>query len=113
MTVFWIITGVLLICAGILAHLYYNAAEDAATTDHVADYTFIIEEGEGGTVDVCLYAGGHYHSLTFVWKKRDGAWKYGGDRPWAGHTATREMAIEISKKWLIRDAESLKMEGKQ
>lgn len=100
MTAFWIITGVLLMCAGILAHLYYNAADDPNQQQPPA-YTFRIEEGEGGTVDVCLYADGHYHSLTFVWKKRDGAWKYGGDRPWAGHAATKEMAIEISKRWLI------------
>lgn len=98
-------------CVGILAHAYYNAAEDPTETP--PSFEIKVEEREAGTADVCLYEDGKYHSMSFVWKKRDGAWKYGGERPWAGHAATREMAIEISKKWLIRDAESLKMEERK
>lgn len=98
-------------CVGILAHAYYNAAEDPAETP--PSFEFEVAELEDGTVDVCLYVNGHYHSMSFIWKKREGTWKYGGDRPWAEHAATREMAIEISKKWLIRDAESLMREEKK
>ena len=73
---------------------------------HEPSYQFTICEylGQPDSVDVCLYVNGCYHSLSFVWKKHGGAWKYGGERPWAGHAATKEMAIEISKRWLILDA---------
>lgn len=108
MTALFIILGFALIGIGILAHLVRNAPEDPDEGPISEKYDFKIEEypDQPDSADVCLYIDGCYDSLSYVWKKRDGAWKYGGNRHWAGHAATKEMAIEISKRWLIRDAET-------